>query len=80
MPTYQIEVAEVVATWRRYTIEAEDREEALEKAATGDTVGEEDIKMGAVIGRHPEGDTLELVEGEEPIALAAVNGEEDDGA
>lgn len=51
MAIYTAIVMETVTTERRYTIDADTQEEANEKAAVGDTIGEEDIKNHGVNNR-----------------------------
>lgn len=62
MPLYEVEVYETVVTRRLYTVEADDKTEALEKAEIGDTENEVDLKLGETAGRDVLADTLELVD------------------
>ena len=62
MPLFQAIVTETVATRRWYTVEAEDRDEAQELLAVGDTLDEQDIVNSAeVLCRVVDTSTLELV-------------------
>jgi hypothetical protein len=57
---YTVEVTELVATRRIYTVEAWSPEEAEEKAAIGDTVDEEDVKCDGVFSRQVESEPEEI--------------------
>lgn len=51
MKTFQFKVYETVTTLRLYTVEAETREEAENKAVIGDTTEEEALSSGEVTNR-----------------------------
>lgn len=54
MPLYDIEVTEVQRHRVLYTIEAQDKIEALEKAEDGDTINEKTLKLIDVIDRSAD--------------------------
>ena len=60
MPIYKIEVEEVVSTRKVYTIEADDVEDAKDKADCGDTIYEEDINYIGVVDRYVDYNSIEL--------------------
>ena len=60
---YEIEVTETQTHIYAYRVEADSEAEALEKAATGDTVwSEDDGRYGEVLDRYPIPETLKVVE------------------
>lgn len=61
MPYFKIEVSEVRHVGCLYYVEADNKDEADEKAAAGDTIHEEELKDYGVMDRHTDTSTLERV-------------------
>jgi N-methylhydantoinase A/oxoprolinase/acetone carboxylase beta subunit len=56
--TYICDVIEIQYVQRRYTVEAENKEDAIECLFEGDTVFEEGGEVLSVLDRHPLLETL----------------------
>ena len=56
MAVYKLEVIESRSVLCLYTVEADSPQEAKQKAATGNTIAEEDIKNYGVLDRNVEGE------------------------
>ncbi len=66
MAVYTVEVFETRSVLCLYKVEAGSLNEATQKAATGETIAEEDIKNYGVLDRHVEGEPELVTEAEEP--------------